>query len=160
MLENNLYIPSDFKSQIMAKITWLANNFFINSYKTSCFIINPSLSLTFIDYFWNIFIAWRGLFEAVYLFILFPAAMKFKKEYRWLLFLIIPFIIFMIILIITPLEFLLKAQPLATQAYTIKMNLGIQDSLRSATYISSMNINSYFQQVDKLIDIFESINSE
>jgi hypothetical protein len=43
--------------------------------------------------------------------------MKFKEEYRWLMFLLLPFIVLMILLFMVPLEFVLNGQPLATHHY-------------------------------------------
>lgn len=60
--------------------------------------------------------------------------MKFKKEYRWLLFLIIPFIVFMFVLFMAPLQIVLNSQPLATQAYSLQNAVQTQNQLRSAAY--------------------------
>jgi len=58
--------------------------------------------------------------------------MKFKKEYRWLLFLLVPFIAFVIIHFMVPLQFVLNAQPRVTQSYNLQTTENDQLSVRSS----------------------------
>jgi hypothetical protein len=44
--------------------------------------------------------------------------MKFKAEYRWLLFILIPFVVLLVVHVVNPLMLLLSSQPLAISAYT------------------------------------------
>jgi len=55
--------------------------------------------------------------------------MKFKSEYRWLLFILIPFVVLLVIHIINPLMLLLNSQPVALNSYTTR-NI---DALNMAT---------------------------
>jgi hypothetical protein len=80
--------------------------------------------------------------------------MKFKKEYRWLLFLIIPFIVFMFVLFMVPLQIALNAQPLATLAYSLQKGENTQTQLRSAGYQSSKSLNLYLRPAGTVFALF------
>ena len=44
--------------------------------------------------------------------------MKFKAEYRWLLFILIPFVVLLVVHIVNPLLLLLSSQPVGISSYT------------------------------------------
>lgn len=80
--------------------------------------------------------------------------MKFKKEYRWLLFLIIPFIAFMFVLFMAPLQIILNSQPLATQSYSLKSVVHAQNQLRSAAYQQGQGASLTLQNVLPLVGLY------
>jgi ABC-type uncharacterized transport system permease subunit len=82
--------------------------------------------------------------------------MKFKKEYRWLLFLIIPFIVFMFVLFMAPLQIVLNSQPLATQAYSLQNTVHTQNQLRSAAYQQGQATSLTLQAVLPLVGLYSS----
>ena len=71
--------------------------------------------------------------------------MKFKKEYRWLLFLVIPFVLFMFVLFMAPLEVILNAQPLITQQYNLRKHQMKQDHLRSTSYLAHQQLSNHLR---------------
>ena len=68
--------------------------------------------------------------------------MEFKSEYRWLLFLLIPFITLLTIHITTPLTFLLSTQQPLISYYTEIIMGNLAQSLRSYTMEEAMTVSS------------------
>ncbi len=83
--------------------------------------------------------------------------MKFKKEYRWLFFLVVPFVVFMITLFMIPLQIIINSQPLATQSYNIQKGQLAQHQLRSATHLSYSQLLAFFSsRMRPILDIFSN----
>jgi hypothetical protein len=82
--------------------------------------------------------------------------LNFKTQYRWLLFILVPFILILAIHITIPLVFLFESQPLAVESYTNENIHNLITTLRSfvilqsekmsmllGTYVSFLNVASY-----------------
>lgn len=80
--------------------------------------------------------------------------MKFKKEYRWLMFLLLPFIVFMLVLFMVPLEFVLNAQPLATQNYNAQKTELEQIPVRAAVVAHTQKLSNQLTAYNQLINLF------
>jgi uncharacterized membrane protein len=80
--------------------------------------------------------------------------MKFKKEYRWLMFLLLPFIVFMLVLFMVPLEFVLNAQPLATQNYNAQKTELEQIPVRAAVVAHTQKLNNQMTVFNQLLNLF------
>jgi hypothetical protein len=63
--------------------------------------------------------------------------MKNKNELRWLMFMLIPFVIFLIIHFLVPLMFLLNANPIVEESYNNERIKLEQNSVRSLAILNS-----------------------
>lgn len=64
--------------------------------------------------------------------------MKYKKELRWLLFLLVPFVLMLCLHILIPLELVANGHALQNESYAVESNHLAESTLQSQSITSSL----------------------
>jgi hypothetical protein len=85
--------------------------------------------------------------------------MKNKKELRWLLLMIIPFMVMLGIHMVTPITILAGIQPFAAIQYILRQLAQSELQVRSANMIAGLAVQGITEKYLKVLSIFDGFGS-